>query len=226
MRLFCSLFVLLCACTHSPLQPDLPPLQPLSYLALGDSYTIGEGIAANGRWPVLLADSLRLSGYEMPPPQLIARTGWTTAELKAAIAAGAPPDTFGLVSLLIGVNNQFRNQAVGLYRQEFEELLQTAIRLAAGDTGRVFVLSIPDYGVTPFGASRNPSQIARDIDAYNLVAEGICRRYGIPFVDITPISRLAANDLSLLAPDRLHPSEKMYRQWVRAAFPEIIRLLK
>ncbi|MDX2284105.1 MAG: SGNH/GDSL hydrolase family protein [Bacteroidia bacterium] len=201
-----------------PPQPD----QPLTYLALGDSYTIGESVSEAQRWPVQLAAQLRTQGIRIDPPRIVARTGWTTNELQNAIAAAAIRDTFSLVSLLIGVNNQYRGYPIAQYRREFAQLLDTAVGFAGGRPQRVFVLSIPDYGATPFGQSRNPAKIAEELDRYNAIADSICQTRSISFFNITPISREATGDPELVAPDRLHPSGKMYARWVELILPDIL----
>ena len=193
----------------------------LTFLALGDSYTIGESVPEDERWPVqlrkMLLDSMEIT---MKMPRIIARTGWTTDELQAAIKdADIEEDTFDLVSLLIGVNNQYRGYPIEQYKTEFPLLLDQAIKFAGGDTTRVFVVSIPDYGVTPFGQSRDPEQTAKEIDEYNRLAEEFATFEGVTYFNITPISREAAQDPSLIAPDGLHPSGKMYGRWVELIFP-------
>ncbi|GAB3180719.1 SGNH/GDSL hydrolase family protein [Telluribacter humicola] len=216
--------LLLCcqACTADPDPMTTPDTtQGLSFLSLGDSYTIGESVPASDRWSVILADLLREEGIAVKSPDIIARTGWTTAELSEAIRQANNKNTYDLVSLLIGVNNQYRGQSLERYRTEFRELLQTSINFAGGRADHVFVLSIPDWGVTPFASSRNREQIARDIDAFNAVAKEEAGKAGIRFVDITPISRTALNDASLVASDGLHYSGKMHRLWVREALPVV-----
>ncbi|HAA12830.1 MAG TPA: lysophospholipase [Cytophagales bacterium] len=192
--------------------------ETISYLALGDSYTIGESVDVADRWPVLLGDAISASGYTVDTVQIIATTGWTTDELKAGIEAAEVTGTYNLVSLLIGVNNQYRGVGRGFtlegYKVEFEALLQQAIGFAGDNKERVFVVSIPDYGVTPFGQAGDPEKIAEELDAYNAAAKAICDQYEVVFYDITPISREAGDDPELVASDRLHPSGKMYRRWV------------
>lgn len=197
-----------------------------TYLALGDSYTIGESVPAADRWGVQLAGLLRKDGVDVADPDIIARTGWTTAELIEAIKQSGNGKTYGLVSLLIGVNNQYRGQDAGRYRTEFRELLQTAIRFAGNKPERVFVLSIPDWGVTPYAASsgRDRQQIAREIDAFNAVAQEECQKAGIAYVDITPTSR-TATDASQIAEDGLHFSGKQYRLWAEKALPVVKKRL-
>ncbi len=197
------------------------PTAPIGYLALGDSYTIGEGIDEAGRWPVQLAHALRAGGLDVADPRVIAQTGWTTDELDTAITTADPPDGHGLVSLLIGVNNQYRSRPVDEYREQFAALLQRAVRFANGDPRRVLALSIPDWGVTPFARSdaRGPERIASEIDAFNASARDACAEAGIAFVDITPVSRERGAEPAMLAEDGLHPSATMYAEWTRQALP-------
>lgn len=199
------------------------------YLALGDSYTIGEGVPVNERWPELLTDSLVSSGIKMDNPLIIARTGWTTAELKAGIMQANPEGPFDLVSLLIGVNNQYRGESRGYtpeaYRQEFTELLQMAVEFAGGIADRVFVVSIPDYSVTPFVKEENKTKVSAEIDLYNAINLEVTNSLGIKYFNITPASRLAADDSTLLAADKLHPSGKMYKLWVNDMTGYLFQLL-
>ena len=199
----------------------------LSYLALGDSYTIGEAVAVDGRWPHQLAAALRAQGIALGDPQTIATTGWTTDELDAGIDEVAPQGSFDFVSLLIGVNNQYRGRDVEEYRTQFAALLWRAIGFAGNRPDRVLVLSIPDWGVTPFGAKsgRDVAQIARELDAYNLAAREACTQRGVAFVDITPVSRARGAEPAMVADDGLHPSAAMYTEWTRLAFPVAHRLL-
>lgn len=198
----------------------------LKYLALGDSYTIGESVDITLRYPVQIADSLGKRGYLMEAPRIIAVTGWTTSDLKAGIVAANPQGPFDLVSLLIGVNNQYRGMDINIYRKEFGELIDQSIYFAGNDTGRVMVLSIPDWGVTKFASGRDREKIAREIDQYNAINKEISLSKGIIWIDVTQISRLAENDETLIAGDGLHPSGKMYTEWVRLAVPEIVKMLK
>lgn len=199
----------------------------LSYLALGDSYTIGEGVAESERWPLQLASTLRSQHIALADPRIIATTGWTTDELSAAIDTAQPLGKFDFVSLLIGVNNQYRGLAVDNYRKEFAAMLERAIGLAGGRVDRVMVLSIPDWGVTRFGrgSGRDVEQIAREIDAYNTTAHAICNARGVAFVDITAASRQHGAEATMLVADGLHPSSSMYALWTQAASPVARRLL-
>ena len=199
----------------------------LSYLALGDSYTIGEGVEASGRWPMQLAHGLRDAGIAIADPRIIATTGWTTDELSAAMDAAEPLGEWDFVSLLIGVNNQYRGGDVDDYVGEFARLLRRAVALAGDRANRVLVLSIPDWGVTPFAfaSGRDRHAIADDLDAYNAAAGELCEAHGVAFVDITGISRDGGGEPAMLADDGLHPSEAQYARWAEAALPVAARLL-
>lgn len=204
-----------------------------SYLALGDSYTIGENVAPAGRWPEQLAAALRaegivIDGIAVANPRIIAATGWTTDELSAAIDAAEPlGENHALVSLLIGVNNQYRGRTVDDYAHEFAILLERAIGFAGRRADRVFVLAIPDWGVTPFAADsgRDIAAIARELDAYNAAAAKICAERGVAFIDIAPVSRARGAEPAMLADDGLHPSAAMYAEWARLALPAVRRML-
>lgn len=195
----------------------------VSYLALGDSYTIGEGVPAQDRWTYRLAQALRDAGVPLTDPRTIATTGWTTDELSDAIDAEAPDADYGFVSLAIGVNNEYRGRDADDYAPQFEALLLRAIRFAQGDAGRVLVLSIPDWGATRYGraSGRDLAQVAQRIDAYNAAARAICERHGVAFVDITPLSRELGDDSDALAEDGLHPSASQYARWAALAAPVV-----
>lgn len=223
---FLLLFLIFTNCKRDIEHPPANSPTPVTYLALGDSYTIGTGIEEANNWPNQLADSLTANGLPVDTTQIIATNGWTTTDLKNGIEHENPDSAFGLVSLLIGVNNQYQGLEVDLYRSEFRELLEQAIAFAANDTGNVFVVSIPNYGVTPFAASRNPVTIRQEIEVYNDIAKQISAEYNIPFINITSISELAANEASLLASDELHPSAKMYAMWIEEMLPTITKIIK
>jgi lysophospholipase L1-like esterase len=186
----------------------------MKFLALGDSYTIGESVAEDQRWPVQLAEVLRKKGIAIEAPHIIATTGWRTDDLKRAILAAAPAKDHALVSLLIGVNNQYQGKSETSYAPEFEELLNMAIAFAGGDKSKVFVVSIPDYGYTPFGKEKQET-ISKAIDAFNAVNRSITEKYGVKYFNITDISRKGFDDPELVANDQLHPSGKMYTEWVK-----------
>ena len=196
----------------------------LTYLALGDSYTIGEGADERERWPVQLARSLRDRGTDLAEPRIIAKTGWTTEELLTAIDDSGVGGTWDLVTLLAGVNDQYRGYGAGRYRGDFAELLGRAVSFAKLPK-RLVVLSIPDWGVTPFAEGRDLAAIREEIDTFNHIAADLATGAGAAFVDITPLTRLAATDGALLVSDGLHPSGIMYRMWVERVLPVAARAL-
>lgn len=196
-----------------------------TYLALGDSYTIGEAVPEASRWGEQLVGLLRREGMAVASPRIIARTGWTTAELMQALEAEQVQETFDLVSLLIGVNNQYRGQSLEVYRAEFRQLLQMAIHFAKDQPHHVLVLSIPDWGVTPFAEGRDREHIAQEINRFNAVAEEEVQREAAAWVDITPVSRTAATNAAFIAPDQLHFSGDMYRKWAGLALPLVRQML-
>lgn len=216
---FFSLFVLL-GCTKKMeeamiLTPEITNKPVFTYLALGDSYTIGESVTASESFPYQFTGQLKEQGLNVANPKIVAKTGWTTDELQVAIKAENLTQTFDFVTLLIGVNNQYRGYSKETYRKEFKELLQTAISFAGGNKKRVFIVSIPDWGVTPFGLSSGKSTktIADEIDAFNAINKEETLVLGVSYTDITLGSRNAATDLSLVAKDGLHYSGKMHLQW-------------
>lgn len=200
--------------------------QIIRYLALGDSYTIGEGVAEADCYPVQLSGMLLEEGFEMAAPQIIARTGWTTDELMKGIEAAAPQGPFDLVTLLIGVNNQYRGRSTEQFGQEFNQLLSIAIEFAGGNPDRVFVISIPDWGVTPFAENRNTNigKVAGEIDRFNEVKEKACKERGIRFFNITPHYR--QHGYKEVVSDKLHPSPMIYRHWASFLAPEVIHALR
>jgi lysophospholipase L1-like esterase len=200
-------------------QQSTPTGGSLRYLALGDSYTIGESVADDQRWPVQLAARLREAGLDVADPEIIARTGWRTDDLERAITAENPQGTYALVSLLIGVNNQYQGRTAEAYAPDFAALLARAIGFAGGEASRVIVLSIPDWGATPFGRSSDPARVAQQIDTFNTINRAASQKAGVHYVDVTPVSRLAPQQPDLIAGDGLHPSGKMYAEWVKLALP-------
>lgn len=195
------------------------------YLALGDSYTIGESVSAEERWPHQLAKLLAIEGLQTDVT-IIARTGWTVDELWEGIQSNPPGGIYDLVTLLIGVNDQYRGYPVAGYREDFRFLLGKAIEYAGGDPARVVVLSIPDWGMTPFAADRDRAQIAEEIDKFNLVNYEEAQKAGVHYADVTPISREAVSDAALIASDGLHPSGKMYALWAEKVLPVVKEILK
>jgi lysophospholipase L1-like esterase len=197
----------------------------LRYLALGDSYTIGESVPENDRWPNQLARQLAAEGMTTDVT-IIARTGWTVNELWQGIQVDPPEGTYDLVTLLIGVNDQYRSYPSAGYRDDFRFMLNIAMEYAGGNPDHVIVLSIPDWGVTPFAAGRNTQIIAGEIDQFNSINLEEAENAGVHYVDITPISRMVTADSDLVAPDGLHPSGIMYSEWVNLVLPIARDVLK
>lgn len=194
------------------------------YLALGDSYTIGEGVEFHQNFPNQTARLLAQQGLSVKPI-VVAKTGWTTSELQAGIAASALEEKYDIVSLLIGVNNQYRGEEPDVYAQQFEELLNQSIRFASDNPANVFVLSIPDWSSTPYAEGRNRDQISKEIHSFNLINKRVAQQEKVNYIDITGSQR-AVEDLSLVAPDGLHPSEKEYRRWAEKLAQAIQKQLK
>ena len=207
------------AMTHTPAQ---------TMLCLGDSYTIGESVAESERFPNQTVELLAKHGVHFSTPRIIAKTGWTTDELKHAIAEAKVMGTFDAVTLLIGVNNQYRSYDHAQYQREFRELLDIAVKYAGGNADHVFVISIPDYGVTPFGHNdakgRSAEAIGKEIDKYNAIAKEITTKEKAHFTDINPFSKKAATDASLIANDNLHPSGRMYAGWAELLEKEMLKV--
>lgn len=187
--------------------------QTIKFLALGDSYTIGESVKEEERWPEQLATTLRKRGKSVEKPRIIATTGWRTDQLKKAIEDAQLKPEYNLVSLLIGVNNQYQGKSAESYTPEFEELLNIAIKLAGGKKENVFVVSIPDYGFTPFGQPKQ-EQISKALNQFNAINKEITEKAGVQYFYITDISRKGFEQPELVAEDKLHPSGVQYRLWV------------
>lgn len=189
------------------------------YLALGDSYTIGESVCNDCNYPKQLTDSLNKTLQAKTSVKIIAKTGWTTTDLLSAIATENPSKDFDLVTLLIGVNNQYQNKPFAVYEEEFPKLLDMAIDFTKGKTKNVIVLSIPDYAFTPFGQkSGKAEKITSELKRYNTFAEKIAREKGVKFVNITPITQKGLENPALVASDGLHPSEAAYKKFVEMMF--------
>jgi lysophospholipase L1-like esterase len=197
-----------------------------TYLALGDSYTIGEQVSSDENFPHQTIALLKTQGIEVANPVIIATTGWTTDELAASIREHNITDTFSFVTLLIGVNNQYRGRDLENYKEEYTQLLDIAIRYANGHTQNVFVLSIPDWGVTPFAEGKDCAQIAKDIDAYNAAKKEITLAHKCHYIDITDSTRKNGTTAEYLAEDGLHPSGKEYKIWAERLAPEVAKVLK
>lgn len=197
-----------------------------TYLALGDSYTIGEGVPATESYPHQVTAWLRKGGIQISDPLIIARTGWTTDELATAIRTHKLHETFSLVTLLIGVNNQYRGRSIDNYKEEFAGLLNQAMLFANGRPRHVMVLSIPDWGVTPFAEGRDRQKIAWDIDAYNKAAKEITLAHTCSWLDITDSTRTNGQKPDYLAADGLHPSGKEYTVWATRLMQLLMNVLK
>lgn len=198
------------------------------YLALGDSYTIGEKVKSSENFPNQVFAELK-DKINIETPRIIATTGWTTDELEAGIAEANKKETllptYDFVTLLIGVNNQYRGRDIENYKTEFEKLLKKAIQFAGNKNERVIVLSIPDWGITPFAEGRDREKISEEIDMYNRVNQKIADQYNIYYINITPWTREASDDLSLLTEDGLHPSGKEYHRWAKKIASRFLSLI-
>jgi lysophospholipase L1-like esterase len=224
------LLIMMLSCSSTDNQNSITPdnmnnnTTNRTFLALGDSYTIGESVDEKDRWSMQLIDLLK-TNFNITKHDIVARTGWTTAELISAIEARKLTDQYDMVSLLIGVNNQYRGQSLDTYRVEFRQLLNTSIKFAKNDAKRVFVLSIPDWGKSPFAKGQDTQKIASEIDAFNNVAKAECKNANIVFTDITEITR-KNTDTSMFASDGLHYSGKMHRLWAMEALKTTGEILK
>ena len=191
------------------------PSNNYSYLALGDSYTIGEGVPLHASFPYQTVRLLRKKGYAFNAPEIVAQTGWTAEELQIGISQYCFKASYTFVSLLIGVNNQFRERSPHEYAIAFKSLLLQAIAFAGNNRGRVVVLSIPDWGVTPYAAGQDIRQIGNEINAFNRINKEITLSCRTQYIDITPASREAATDASMISDDKLHPAAKLYADWAQ-----------
>jgi lysophospholipase L1-like esterase len=208
------------------MQTALLAQKTISYLALGDSYTIGESVPIYENFPYQTVQILRSKGMRIHAPEIVARTGWTTDELMAGIEKTKLLKEYDLVSLLIGVNNQYRGRSLEEFGEQFEMLLNKAISFAGGKKDHVFVISIPDWGATPFAAGRDRKKIEEEINTFNALKKKLTLEKGIIFIEITQGSRAATNDESLVAKDKLHPSGKEYAKWAEKLSSAILNSLK
>lgn len=214
--------VLSCLDSEKEEKKAIKETNELTYLALGDSYTIGESVHSSLRWPVQLSDSLRKRGIPVNHPRIIAKTGWTTGDLLAAMNKRLKEEQFDMVSILIGVNNQYQGKSIEEYETELREIFLRAINHSKNGSAGVFAVSIPDYGVTPFGKDR-AEEIFREINEFNAVFKKVANEFEVDFFNITPISRRAESDKSLIATDDLHPSGKMYSLWVEQIVDKVLQ---
>lgn len=239
MKIFCSTLIAiiaLCGFIHLPAiafthntnmsSKDTTAQHTLTYLALGDSYTIGEMVTPDQSYPNQAAALLNKKGRHIGPPAIIAKTGWRTDELIQGIANANLTQKFDIVTLLIGVNNQYQHIDTAIYRKEFVGLLKTSIAFAKDNKHHVFVLSVPDWGVTPFANGRNPEKIAAEIDAYNRINKEESKKAGVNYINITSLYREIGDDPAYLAEDKLHPSGKMYEKWAKLVANAIEAQLK
>ncbi len=220
------LFLFAVSCSNTKETNQIPKKEPiqkegLSYLALGDSYTIGESVEENYRWPVLLANELNNQGISIQAPVIIAKTGWRTDELIAALKQHEFDEKYDIISILIGVNNQYQGKDLATYKSDLLALIELATNYSKRGKSGVFAFSIPNYGVTPF-AAKDEKRISKEIAEWNKAYKTVMEELGIQFYDITPISIEAKYDQSLIAKDGLHPSEKMYKAWVNKYANSII----
>ena len=215
MKWFLLLLLPFCSIAQSPDTMQ----HTFTYLALGDSYTIGESVPLHRSFPYQTVSLLRNAGYHVAAPEIIAKTGWTTDELEAGMKGFEFLHKYDFVTLLIGVNNKYRGRDIIEYKEQFEGLLKKAIALAGGKPEHVVVLSIPDYGVTPYGENKDPEKIAKEIDEYNTLNKAISIQYKVHYLDITESTRKAKTTAGLVAPDGLHPSEKEYAKWAKKLVP-------
>lgn len=211
------------ATTHA--SATTQPAEPVKILALGDSYTIGERVDKLEKWPVQLVRKLRVNARGAAEPTILAVSGWDTADLIDALNRSDFESSFDVVTLQIGVNNQFRNGTISSFEDDLARLTTSAVGLAGGDANRVILVSIPDWGVTPFAEGAPTDEIAEAIDAFNDVIRAQAGESGTKFVDVTPISRRAATERELIAADGLHPSGAMYAEWVGLIYPVIEEIL-
>ena len=227
-HLFFSAFIsLFAACNKKTSSPVvITPPNTKTYLALGASYTIGQSVSASERFPAQTVSILRQQGIALADPVYIAQTGWTTVNLQNAITTQNPPSTYDVVSLLIGVNDQFQGMDTAGYAIRFTQLIEKSIQLAKGNKSNVFVLSIPDYSVTPFVSSGNKAKVRMEVEWFNTINKRITLANGVSYTDITPSSREAETNPALIASDNLHPSGQEYKKWAEMLAPKITAVLQ
>ena len=196
-----------------------------NYLALGDSYTIGEGVSESDRWPVQLVEDLKNRGYSIDSLNIIARTSWTTDELVLGLIETPTLPEYDLITIMIGVNNQYKGRSLKNFRDELKVLIELCLKMTAGDFSKVFLISIPDWGVTPYADRFDGSLIADEINAFNSEIIQVSQESNIRYIDVTEISRQAAQDSRLLVADSLHPSGLMYTKWVEKIAPIIYEVV-
>ena len=220
-----SLLLFSCSTESTVAEGNNNVLKTYNYLALGDSYTIGQNVCETCRFPIQLQDSIKkyIATNDVITTKIIATTGWTTSNLKNAIASQNPANNYDLVTLLIGVNNQYQNQPFSMYQQEFPELVNIAITKAKGIKANIIVVSIPDYAYTPFGNGN--ATISTQVDTYNAFAENYCIQNNITFINITDITRQGLSQPNLVANDGLHPSEIAYTKFVERILPKAKEIL-
>jgi lysophospholipase L1-like esterase len=230
-RFFVVSLILFGSCTK-PETPIVPfgtvtaVSEPIKYLALGDSYTAGTSIKPEERWAEQLAVKLKQESFNIKSTEILAQSGMVTGDLISLIKSKKLNTDYELVSLLIGVNNQFRGQTPDVFERDFNELLSLATNLAKGKSNRVFVLSLPDWGQTPYALFTDKEKITKEINELNVIAKAACDKQKIIFIDITPLSRLVVSDKSLVSSDDLHYSGKMYLQWAEKALSDVKKILK
>jgi lysophospholipase L1-like esterase len=240
MRLFACFFIVLAfsgckktsavipfalSSTTAP-EPAILPADSVSYLALGDSYTYGLAVSQNESFPFQLDSALKQNGYKAANPVVIARFGWTSADLLAGVTAADLTQKFDFVTLLIGVNDQNKGVNTETFTSNLDQLIGQAVVLAKGNSNRVFVISIPDWSVTPFAANMNTAEISAGVQLFNTVNQVEAGKFKVNYIDISALSDLAATDPSLTSYDGLHPSAKMYALWANQFYGNIIASFK
>lgn len=230
--IFSLVFIVLVSCkTNNPVSNESKASAeayngPKKYLALGDSYTIGESVDPNENFPMQIQRQLKEDGVELSETKIIAKTGWRTDNLLAAIDTTSLNPPYDLITLLIGVNNQYQGRNLDQLSKEYRELIDKAISLSRNGKDGLVLISIPDYSVSPFGKKKDPQKIRKEIETYNYMEEKIAEEYGLQFYNITPISREASSNETLLAEDGLHPSSIMYRRWLKVIYEPALKAIQ